>query len=220
MSLIDDLIKSGYLRTPEIINAFKKIKRRDFVRPEGVGQAEIDAPLGIGFGQTISQPATVAFMLEKLEAKAGEKILDVGCGSGWTTALLAQIVGARGKVYGLDRIRELADFAAGNVDKYNFIKKGIVQIFYTDGYKGLPEFAPFDKILVSAAAEDIPEKLLEQLKIGGHLVIPIGQRFETQSIMAVDKIGENKFKEKEYPGFVFVPLVKDKSPHQNWREDK
>ncbi len=210
MSLIDNLIRDGYLKTPEIIQAFKKIKRADFTRAEDAGSAEIDAALSLGFGQTISQPLTVAFMIEKLQPLSGEKILDVGSGSGWTSALLAEIVGATGKVYGVERICELTDFASGNIGKYNYIKKGTVQIICTDGYKGLPEFAPFDKILVSAAAEEIPEKLLEQLRPGGRLVIPLGGRHETQSIVVVDKTAENKFKRKEFPGFVFVPLVKGK----------
>ena len=94
MPLINELINSGYLKTPEIVSAFKKIKRQDFVRPEDAERAEINAPLVIGYGQTISQPATVAFMLEKLQPKRGEKILDIGSGSGWTAALLAEIVGA------------------------------------------------------------------------------------------------------------------------------
>lgn len=209
MSLIDNLIRDGYLVSPEIISAFKTIKRQDFVRPEDAGRAEIDAPLSIGFDQTISQPATVAFMLEKLRPNTGEKILDVGCGSGWTTAMLAHTVGDAGKVYGVERIKELANFAALNVQKYNFIKKGIVQIFCADGYRGLPEFSPFDKILVSAAAEAAPEDLLKQLKIGGRLVLPIGKKFDSQSIMVTEKISRDEFKTKECPGFIFVPLVKD-----------
>jgi protein-L-isoaspartate(D-aspartate) O-methyltransferase len=209
MSLINDLITGGYLKSPAIISAFKKIKRHDFVRPEDAGQAEIDAPLGIGRGQTISQPATVAFMLEKLRPKRGEKILDVGSGSGWTAALLADIIGSEGKVYGLERIRELADFAINNINKYNFIKKGSVQIFCTDGYRGLPEFAPFDKMLISAAAELVPDELLKELRVGGRLVIPIGEKFQTQSIKVIEKIGENRYNRKSFPGFVFVPLVKD-----------
>lgn len=209
MSLVDKLINSGYLKTPAIIFAFKKIKRQDFILLADVAQAELDAPLSIGYGQTISQPATVAFMLEKLRPKTGEKILDVGCGSGWTTALLAEIVGAEGKVNGMERIRGLADFAAGNIGKYNFIKKGSVQIFCSDGYKGLPDFAPFDKILISAAAEEIPEDLLAQLKIGGRLVMPVGKKFQMQSVVVIDKTAEGKFKRKEFPGFVFVPLIKD-----------
>jgi len=208
MNLVDQLIKSGYLKTPKIINAFRKIKRQDFVRPVDAGRSEINEPLPIGFGQTISQPATVAFMLEKLQPRPGQKILDIGCGSGWTIALLAQIVGARGKIYGVEIIKELKDFAERNVNKYNFIKSGAAHIICSDGYRGLPEFSPFDKILVSAAAEEIPFKLLKQLKIEGRLVMPLGRQHESQSIMALDKIGENKFIRQEYPGFIFVPLVK------------
>lgn len=209
MSLIDDLIKSGYLKTPEIIEAFKKIKRADFVLPDDVDKADLNAPLSIGDGQTISQPATVAFMLEKLRPRAGDEILDVGAGSGWTTALLKQIVGAKGKVYGLERIERLKNFAERNIDKYGFIKSGGVHIFYSDGFNGLPERAPFDKILVSAASEEIPEALLSQLKVGGRLVLPVGRRFESQSITVVDKISEAEFKKKAYPGFIFVPLIKN-----------
>lgn len=210
MNLINGLIKSDYLMTPEIISAFKKIKRQDFIRPAEADRAEIDAPLSIGYGQTISQPATVAFMLEKLRPGKGEKILDVGAGSGWTAALLAKIVGVAGKVYGLERIRELKDYAVGNIDKYGFINDGLVQIFCTDGYKGLPELAPFDKILVSAAAAAVPGKLLKQLTIGGRLVLPIGEQRQTQVIAVIDKIADGKFKKTEYPGFVFVPLIKNK----------
>ena len=92
--------------------------------------------------------------------------------------------------------------------KYNFLKKGIAQTFRADGNEGLPDFSPFDKILVSAAAEKVPSKLLEQLAIGGRLVIPVGERYGTQDMMVIDKIGKNEFKEEKYPGFVFVPLVK------------
>lgn len=206
MSLINNLIKLGYLKTPEIISAFRKIKRHDFIRPEEINWVEVNAPLGIGYGQTISQPATVAFMFEKLQPMTGEKILDVGAGSGWTAALLAEIVGAGGKVYALERIEYLKNYAVNNINKYNFIKKGIVQVFCTDGYKGLPGMAPFDKILVSAAAKDIPEELFKQLKIGGRLVLPIGE--QAQAITIIDKTAADKFKKIEYPGFIFVPLIK------------
>ncbi len=210
MSLINKLIKEGVLKTPELIKAFKKIKREDFVLPEDKDKAEINAPLPIGHGQTISQPLTVAFMLELLQPKEKEKILDVGNGSGWTTALLAEAIGEEGKVYGVERIAELKEFADGNIGKYDFFKKGVAQTFCGDGYEGLPESAPFDKILVSAAAPVMPAKLLKQLKAGGRLVIPLGGQHETQDIVAVDKRGEGDFKEKRYPGFAFVPLVKNR----------
>lgn len=209
MSLIDELINNGCLKSSELVEAFKTIKRQDFVRLNDLGQAEINQPLSIGFGQTISQPQTVVFMLEKLQPKSGEKILDIGCGSGWTTALLAQVVGGRGKVYGLERIEELKDFAATNVNKYDFIKNGVVHIICSDGFYGLPEFGPFDKILASAAAEEIPDELLKQLKIGGRLVMPVGRKYSSQSIIVMDKIAQDEFKTKEFPGFIFVPLIKD-----------
>jgi protein-L-isoaspartate(D-aspartate) O-methyltransferase len=206
--LIDDLIQQGYLKTPEIISAFKKVKREDFVLPEDEKNVEINAPLSIGFGQTISQPLTVAFMIEELQPKVGDKILDVGSGSGWTTALLAQVVKEKGRVYAMEVIPALKDFGKENVAKYNFIKRGVVQFFCADGHKGLPEYAPFDRVLVSAATPEVPQKLLEQLKVGGRLVIPIGRQYEFQDIVVIDKRGEDKFKEKRFPGFVFVPLVK------------
>jgi protein-L-isoaspartate(D-aspartate) O-methyltransferase len=209
MSLTDDLIQTGYLKTPVIIEAFQKIRRRDFLVSGSEEEAKINAPISLGFGQTISQPATVAFMLELLRPQKGEKILDVGSGSGWTCALLAQIVGEKGKVYGMERIKELKEMAEKNVSKYDFIKKGIVQIFCSDGSEGLPDLSPFDKIIVAAAAEEIPEALLEQFKVRGRLVIPVGRQFESQNMVVVERVGENEFKKKIFPGFIFVPLVKD-----------
>ena len=147
MSLIENLIQHGYLKTPEIIEAFKMIKRVDFLLPGDEGKADVNAPLSIGYKQTISQPLTVAFMLELLEPGRGDKILDVGCGSGWSTALLAAIVGDNGRIYGLEIIQALKEFACKNISKYNFINNGVVEIFCSDGRQGLPERAFFDKII-------------------------------------------------------------------------
>jgi len=209
MSLVDDLIQNGYLKTPEIINAFRKVKREDFLRPGDKDKAEVNAPLSIGYGQTISQPLTVAFMLELLQAKLGDKVLDIGSGSGWTIALLAEIVGEQGRIYGVELISELKKFAQTNVIKYNFINKGIVQIFCSDGYKGLPDYAPFDKIIVAAAAEEIPQELLKQLKVDGRMVLPVGGQYQSQDMVVIDKVAQDKYNEKRYPGFIFVPLVKE-----------
>jgi protein-L-isoaspartate(D-aspartate) O-methyltransferase len=208
MNLLDELIELNYLKTPTIISAFKKIKRQDFVLPGDELKAEINSPLSIGFGQTISQPLTVAFMMEKLNPETGDRILDVGSGSGWTTALLSEIVGETGKVIGLERIKELKLFSEKNLAKYNFIKKGIARVVLGDGWEGLPEEAPFDKIIVSAAAFEIPEALIDQLKINGRLVIPIGFEHETQDIVIITKIDNNKFNEERHHGFIFVPLIK------------
>lgn len=202
MTLIDQLIAEGWLKTPRIIKAFKKIKRVDFL-PEGMENlAELNEALPIGYGQTISQPLVVAFMIEKLEPKEGEKILDVGSGSGWTSALLAEIVGEKGKIIAIEIVPELVEFGKKNVEKYNFGEKGMVEFIFGDGSKGYQKEAPFDKILVSAAAEKLSPAWKEQLKIGGRIVAPIGF-----SIWLFIKKSEKNFEETEYPGFAFVPLI-------------
>jgi protein-L-isoaspartate(D-aspartate) O-methyltransferase len=202
MDLIDSLIQEGWLKTERIIEAFRKIRRVDFL-PENIKDlAELNEALPIGFGQTISQPLVVAFMLELLEPKPGEKILDIGSGSGWTSALLAEIGGERGRVIAIEVIRELKDFGEENTKKYDFIRQGRVKFIYGDGSKGYQREAPFDKILASASAEKIPKAWREQIKIGGRIVTPIGS-----SIWLFIRKSEQEFEEIEYPGFVFVPLV-------------
>ncbi len=202
---MEKLIKDKYLKTPLITEAFKEINRADFLPENLKDEAGINAPLPIGFGQTNSQPLTVAFMLELLQPQPGDKILDVGSGSGWTSALLAWCVGERGKVFAIERIGELCEFGKKNVSKYNFIKRGRVKIICQDGSAGLKEEAPFEGILVSAGAQEMPEDLKNQLKIGGRLVLPL-----ESSLWFIEKKSALAFEEKEFPGFAFVPLVKDK----------
>jgi len=210
MSLIDTLIQEGWLKTPSIIDAFQKIKREDFLPDDLKKMAEINEAMPIGSGQTISQPLVVAFMLEQLQPKFGEKILDIGSGSGWTTALLAQIVAGGieeggGKVIAIEIMPELKQFGENNAAKYNFIEKGIAKFVLGDGSSGLPENAPFDKILVSASATEVPLAWKQQLKIGGKIVAPIGS-----SIKTIFKKSETEFEEIDHPGFVFVPLISSK----------
>lgn len=212
MTLVDSLIQEGWLKTDAIKEAFLKIKREDFLPDDIKKLAELNEALPIGFGQTISQPLVVAFMLEQLQPKPGEKILDIGSGSGWTTALLAHIVSQKGisrrkgRITAVEVVPELKEFGEKNLAKYDFIKKGIVKIFSADASRGYPEEAPFDKILASAACREIPSAWKEQIKVGGKIVAPVGS-----SIWTILKKSENEFEEIEYPGFVFVPLI------QKWR---
>ncbi|MCP6719767.1 MAG: protein-L-isoaspartate O-methyltransferase [Patescibacteria group bacterium] len=204
--LIKSLVDDGYLKTPSIIEAFQKINRVDFVPEDLKEVAYENNPLPIGYEQTISQPLTVAFMLELLEPKKGEKILDIGAGSGWQTALLAHIVAdGGGKVIAIERIPELKTIAEENVAKYNFLEKDVVQIIQGDGSKGRKDKAPYDKIIAAASADKIPSAWKEQLKIGGRIVAPVGQ-----SIVMIEKTEQNQFAQKQYFGFSFVPLVKGK----------
>lgn len=201
--LIQKLIEDGYLKTPAIIEAFKAIDRKDFVPMERQNEAYANYPLPIGFNQTISQPLTVAFMLELLDVKPGEKILEIGAGSGWQTALLSFLAGDNGKVIALEIIPELKTMADVNVAKYDFIEKGIVSIFLSDGSKGYPSEAPYDRIIAAAAGNEIPTAWKEQLKVNGRIVAPV-----KQSIVVLDKISSDEFKQRDYFGFSFVPLVK------------
>lgn len=221
--LINELTSGGYLKAPLLIKAFQKIDRGDFIPKNLKSSAYANEPLPIGEGQTISQPLTVAFMLELLNPQPGEKILDIGSGSGWQAALLSYIVGEKGKVIAIERILQLKAMTEENVGKYSFIKKGIVKVIWDDGSKGVPkDLVPeggFDKIIAAAAIYPrestpsprnsaignlIPNEWKNQLKIGGRLVAPVGH-----SIFVIDKISETEFKEQEHYGFSFVPLVID-----------
>lgn len=197
--LVNHLVISGVLKTPEIIEAFLNVDRRYFVPNELKDKAYIDASLPIGNDQTISQPSTVAFMLELLEPERGDDILDIGSGSAWTTSLLCYIAGKNGKVTGLERVEKLIEQGRKNLDKFNLY--GNCQIEKAKDEIGLPGME-FDRILVSASAREFPQTLLHQLKKGGTMVIPV-----KNSIIKIERSHDDKILQSEYPGFVFVPLI-------------
>ncbi|MEK7174122.1 MAG: protein-L-isoaspartate O-methyltransferase [Patescibacteria group bacterium] len=205
-ALATELQEIGYLKSPRLVDAFNAIDRADFVSAKFRDRAYEEVPLPIGFGQTISQPLTVAFLLEALAPEAGERILDVGAGSGYQTALLAWSVGPKGLVIGVERISELADLARANLSHYPALK-GRWEIVIADGSKGCLEKSPYDRIAAAASAAELPSSWIEQVKIGGRIVAPVGE-----AIVAVDKISETEFTKTTYPGFAFVPLIKDETP--------
>jgi protein-L-isoaspartate(D-aspartate) O-methyltransferase len=182
-----------------IESAFAHIKRENFVPGELRPHASIDAPLPIGFGQTISQPTTVRLMLQWLKVEAGNKVLDVGSGSGWSTALLAHLTGQKGHVYAVELIPELVRFGRQNVEK-----TGLSNVEFHQAKKtyGLAKYAPYERILVSAAAREMPRELVEQLKPGGKMVIPVDS-----DILEVTKKARGRAEVLKHPGFVFVPLI-------------
>ncbi len=197
LELIKSLEMRGVLKSPRLIEAFETVDRADFVPEMLRYMAYDDTPLPIGAAQTISQPYTVVFMLELLQPNAFDRVLDVGSGSGWTTALLACV---SKHVDGVERIEELVELAKHNLSKYSFENITLHQAKQTLGLQG--EY--FDKILVSCAADEVPEPLLRQLNPGGTMVIPVNN-----SIMKVMKKSDGSIKMQEYPGFVFVPLIRD-----------
>ena len=193
--LTENLKKKGF--PEEIINAFSRVKREEFVPEKFVGYAYEDIALPAADGSTISQPSTVAFMLGLLEPKQGQKILEIGSGSGYVLALISEIIKA-GKIYGVERLKDLAIRS-----KKVLSRDTNIEIIIRSGFNGLPEFAPFDRILISAAAEKVPRRLYSQLKDPGIMVVAV-----KQSIYQIRK-EHGTITEKEFPGFAFVPLVKD-----------
>lgn len=168
--------------------------------PSGLrGMAGFDVAQPIGFGQTISQPTTVRRMLEWLDVQPGERALDVGSGSGWTTALLSRLAGVAGKVYAVEVIPELVEFGRDNCQRLGIMN---AQFYEAGKAVGLPEFAPFDRILVSASAAKLSAGLTEQLKPEGKMVVPV-----LQEILEIEKDADGKLGIKSHPGYVFVPLV-------------
>ena len=182
-----------------IEEAFEVVDRAKFMPKDVRHLAGYDQAVPIGYGQTISQPYTVGLMLQWLDPQPGNKVLDIGSGSGWTAALLSHLVGPKGKIYAAERIPELVEFGRENCERFG-VKNAQ---FSTAGDElGLPEEAPFDRILVSASADEFPEGLMEQLKISGKLVIPI-----QSDILEITKTSKNSRDVRKHPGFVFVPLL-------------
>jgi protein-L-isoaspartate(D-aspartate) O-methyltransferase len=196
--LVAHLKGRGVLDNSAIVAAFEAVDRIHFIRPQTQREAYGDHPLSIGHGQTISQPYTVAFMLDKLHPKKGQHILDVGSGSGWTTALLSHIVGNTGIVRGTEIVADLARFGRENLAKFDYPQGRIDPAGEAVGLPG----KRFDRILVSAAAAAIPATLIDQLERGGRLVIPV-----QSSIFRVLKDQAGRVTEEEFYGFSFVPLI-------------
>jgi protein-L-isoaspartate(D-aspartate) O-methyltransferase len=201
--LIESLIASGSLKTKKIIEAFRKVPRHLFVVDEYLKSAYLDIALPTLENSTISQPTTVAIMTEALAPEEGEKILEVGTGSGWQACILAYCVGEKGKVITIDINPRLVEFAKKNIEKVGFKN---IEVICGDGSLGYEKEKPYSKIIVTAACPSIPPPLLEQLKVGGRIVIPVGSEY-AQRMLVVDKLKNGKLIKKDIGEFVFVKLI-------------
>jgi protein-L-isoaspartate(D-aspartate) O-methyltransferase len=204
-----ELLRTKGIKQPKVLSAIEKIPRHLFfdtstARPALLDHAYSDKALPIGAGQTISQPYTVAFQTEYLDIVPGEKVLEIGTGCGYQTAVLIEM-GA--KVFSIERQKTLFDKTKLFLPYIGY--KG-AKLIYGDGYKGLPQFAPYDKIIVTAGAPYIPNDLLLQLKVGGIMVIPLGEG-DVQEMVWLKKISETGFDKKVLGNFRFVPLLQNKS---------
>jgi|AGTN01.1.fsa_nt_gi protein-L-isoaspartate(D-aspartate) O-methyltransferase len=197
--LARQLRKKG-IKDERVLNAIANIPRHSFIDEQLADHAYLDRALPIEKGQTISQPYTVAYQTELLELKPGDKVLEIGTGSGYQAAILCEM-GV--EVYSIERYYELYLKAKNILNELGYFP----ELFFGDGFEGLPEHAPFDKILLTAAPEEIPQKLLRQLRIGGWMVVPLGGR-QGQKMTVIKRIGDEEFRESEHGDFIFVPMEK------------
>ncbi len=195
--LIEKLENKGIKE--EILKVMEKVDRKDFVLEKNFNQVYEDHPLSIGYGQTISQPYTVAFMLQKLELKRGDKVLEVGTGSGWNAALISRIIGVEGEIFSAEIVKELAEKAQEKLKNYKNIA-----VLNIDASHGLAEHAPYNKIILTAAPKEIAEEFKKQLADDGILLAPVGEY--TQKLIKLTK-KKNKFAKTENGDFIFVPLI-------------
>ena len=199
--MVAEQIEARGVRSELVLDAIRKVPRECFISEDLRVFAYEDSPLPIGANQTISQPYIVAFMIEGLSLKGGEKVLEIGAGSGYSAAVLAEVAG---QVYTIERIEELAVDAAEAIADLGYDN---VEVIHADGTLGLPGQAPFDAIVVTAGGPEIPKSLKEQLKIGGRMVIPVGAYKDIQELVRVTRKSDTDYVEEDIADVRFVPLV-------------
>ena len=200
LEMVQEQIIGREIGNQNIVDAFLRVDRKNFIHSKRQSRAYADQPVDIGYSQTISQPYVVAFMTEKLKLTQESKVLEIGTGCGYQTAILANIAKM---VYSIEVIPELIEFARANLRR---AKIENFKIYNKNGREGLEEQAPFDRIIVTAGSKDIPKKLIEQLANNGKMIIPVGKQFDHQELLLITK-EDNKIKKKSILPVRFVPLV-------------
>ncbi len=210
-AIVERLVREGVLKTPSVIKSVLKVPREEFIPPEMRDQAYFDTPLPIGYGQTISAPHMCAIMNEALELQIGHKVLEIGAGSGYHAALVAEAVAPSdvdrslwGRVYTVEIVPELVEFAKRNLERAGYADR--VTVVHGDGSKGYPPEAPYDRIFVTASAPSIPPPLVEQLKPNGILILPIGGPYFSQQLVLVRKRPDGKVQRRFLGSVMFVLL--------------
>jgi protein-L-isoaspartate(D-aspartate) O-methyltransferase len=198
--MVDQQLKPRGIKDERVLTAMAKVPREEFVPPDERGDAYEDGPLPIGYDQTISQPYIVAFMTEQLQPRPGDRVLEVGTGSGYQAAILAELVA---DVYTIEIVEPLAKTAEATLDHLGCKN---VHLKVGDGYRGWLEEAPFDAVIVTCAPDKVPQPLIDQLKDGGRMVIPVGERFAQQLYLLEKKNGQ--LKESATLPVRFVPMVR------------
>ncbi|MDR0205644.1 MAG: protein-L-isoaspartate(D-aspartate) O-methyltransferase [Bacteroidales bacterium] len=193
-------LRSKGINDENVLAAFEKVDRHVFIESFMENKAYLDRPLPIKYGQTISQPYTVAFQTQLLKINKGDKVLEIGTGSGYQAAILSAM-GA--KVYTIERQQGLFIETSQFLEEYDYK----IFTFFGDGFNGIPQFAPYDKIIITCGAPNVPISLLNQLKINGLMVIPLGVKY--QKMIRIKKTAEDDFFEEQFGDFVFVPMLKD-----------
>jgi protein-L-isoaspartate(D-aspartate) O-methyltransferase len=203
--LVENLLSYGYIKSDEVKEAMLKVPREEFIPPENREYAYKDQPLPIGEGQTISAPHMVAMICDTLQLEKGMKVLEIGTGYGYNAAVVAELIGPEGHLFTTERIEPLAQKAEENLKRTGY--KKCVTVVHTDGTKGLKQEAPFDRIYATASAPKVPEPLMEQLKIGGRLLTPIGPQSYFQELICIFRESEDKYESRKLGGVAFVPMI-------------
>ena len=204
--MVTEQLKARGISDERVLNAMNKVPREEFVPPDSRAGSYEDGPLPIGYGQTISQPYIVAFMTEQLRLKPSDRVLEIGTGSGYQAAILAELMS---EVYSIEIVEPLAKNAEATLQRLGYEN---VHVKIGDGYKGWPEAAPFDAIIVTCAPDKVPQPLVDQLKDDGRMVIPVGDRFAQELYLLEKKNGQ--LKQSATLPVRFVPMAGEASEHK------